>query len=92
MKLRWSLRAKADLDEIRRYIASDNADAARKHLARIRDSARRAAEFPQAGSRLPELDRDDVRQVFVGNYRIVYQIGGDVQIVTVFEGHRLFRP
>ena len=34
---------------------------------------------------------DDLREVFVRTYRIVYRIRADeVQVITVFEGHRLF--
>jgi toxin ParE1/3/4 len=37
------------------------------------------------------LDREDVREVFLGSYRIVYRIYPDfIDVITVFEGHRLF--
>ncbi len=39
---------------------------------------------------VPELGRDDVREVFLRSYRIVYRVGEDtVDVLTVFEGHRL---
>lgn len=44
-----------------------------------------------AGRRVPEEGRDDVREVFLGAYRIVYQVNPKfIDILTVFEGHRLF--
>lgn len=40
---------------------------------------------------MPELNREDVREVFLGSYRIVYRIYPDfIDVITVFEGHRLF--
>lgn len=43
-----------------------------------------------AGRKVPEIDRQDVREVFVRNYRIVYRIlESEVHILTVFEGHKL---
>ncbi len=38
---------------------------------------------------MPELRRADIREVFVGTYRLVYQVQADaVLVLTVFEGHR----
>jgi len=50
-------------------------------------------EFPQSGRVVPELDREDVREVIRGTYRIVYRYrsaAAEAQILTVFHGARLF--
>ncbi len=91
MKLRWTRRARRDLVEIARYIERDKPEAARRWVARLRQRAGAAAELPQAGRRVPEVARDDIREVLVRSYRIVYLIDAEtVWILTVFEGHRLF--
>jgi hypothetical protein len=37
------------------------------------------------------LAREDVREVLLRRYRIVYRLGEQrLEILTVFEGHRLF--
>ncbi len=42
-----------------------------------------------ADRRVPEIMREDVREILVRNYRIVYKIDGKVVwIVTVFVGHQ----
>ncbi len=90
MKLRWSDHARRDLIAIGRYIARDNPDAARDWIEQLRERARLAAENPHAGRVVPELGREDVREVFLRSYRIVYGVGEDaVDVLTVFEGHRL---
>ncbi len=90
MKLRWTDHARRDLLAIGRYIARDNPQAARRWSERLRERARQAAENPLAGRVVPELGRDDVREVFLRSYRIVYRVGEDtVDVLTVFEGHRL---
>ncbi|HEX9725994.1 MAG TPA: type II toxin-antitoxin system RelE/ParE family toxin [Vicinamibacteria bacterium] len=90
MKLRWSDRARQDLKEIGRFIARDSRDAARKWVSRLRRRAIKAAAIPQAGRIVPEFGKPDIREVLLGNYRIVYQMTGKtVTILTVFEGHRL---
>jgi plasmid stabilization system protein ParE len=53
------------------------------------DEARLAARQPRAGRVVPEVGREDVREVLVGNYRIVYEVrSAEIRILTVFEGHR----
>lgn len=91
MRVRWTQRATQDLRDIGDYIAQDSPEAARRWVARLKTRARDAAPFPFAGRRVPEEDRDDVREVFLGAYRIVYQVYPEfIDILTVFEGHRLF--
>ena len=92
MKLRWADHARRDLLAIGRYIARDNPPAARRSVELLREGARQAAENPLAGRVVPELGRDDVREVFLRSYRIVYRVGEEaVDVLTVFEGHRLLR-
>jgi len=92
MKLRWTLRARRDLEEIGTYISRDSPAAARRWIERLRDRARKAAQAPQAGRVVPEIERENVREVLLRSYRIVYRVGRDfIEVLTVFEGHRLLR-
>ncbi len=91
MKLVWTLRSQNDLVEIGEFISKDKPAAARKWVEKIRDQARVAKEMPMAGRKVPEIGRDDIREVFVKSYRIVYLVkANSIEILTVFEGHRLF--
>jgi hypothetical protein len=39
---------------------------------------------------VPEIGRDDIREVLLRSYRIVYAIReGEIRVLTVFEGHRM---
>ncbi len=90
MKLRWTGRGRRDLIEIGRYIARDKPEAARRWVDRLRKHARAAAKHPNSGRQVPEIGLDNVREVLVGNYRIVYEIHKtEIRVLTVFEGHRL---
>ena len=87
--LSWSLRARADLLEIGDYIALDDPAAAERWVARLIAATEKAARLPNACRRVPELARDDLREVLVRAYRIVFRVTATkVVVLTVFEGHR----
>ena len=91
MKLFWTETAKQDLLSIGKYIAIDNPAAAKRWVQRLRERARNALDAPLAGRLVPELSREDIRELIVGNYRIVYQVFADrLVVLTVFEGHQFF--
>ena len=73
--------------EIVGRIARDDLVVALEWGQRITDRAVAAARMPRSGRKVPELDRDDIREVFVGRYRIVYRIERTmILVVSVFEG------
>jgi addiction module RelE/StbE family toxin len=91
MRLRWAEQAVQDLDGIRRYIERDAPHYARLTVERIVHGVARLEAFPESGRVVPELARTDVREVIIGEYRIVYQLESDaVTILTVFRSSRLF--
>lgn len=90
-RLRWSRRAEADLVGIDEYISADDPVAAARWVDKLTERARKAALMPYAGRVVPEFRMEALREVLVRTYRIVYRIRGkEVQVITVFEGHRLF--
>src|SRR5207247_2646187 len=92
MKLRWTARARRDLFVIGRHIACDDPVAARRWVDRLRARARAAAQHPLAGRMVPEVVRRDIREVLLGNYRLVYRVRRkQIEMLTVSEGHRLLR-
>ncbi len=84
-------RALADLEAIGDFIAADHPAAAERWVAKLLSLAESAARMPMAGRRVPELGRDDVREIIHRTYRIVYRVSeGRIEVLTVFEGHRRF--
>jgi plasmid stabilization system protein ParE len=87
----WTDRALSDLEAVGDFIAADNPRAAERWVGLLMATAERAAGAPIAGRRVPELGRDEVREIFKRTYRIVYRVMSDrIEILTVFEGHRRF--
>ena len=63
----------------------------KKWSERLRKRARNALDAPYSGRKVPELSKDDIRELIEGNYRIVYQVFENrLVVLTVFESHRLF--
>ena len=90
MRLLWSKRALAGLSEIQDYIAADSPERAKAVIERLAERAGTLLQFPHLGRRVPELRTSGFREFIEGNYRIVYRPApGSIEIVTVFEGHRL---
>ena len=89
MAVEWSARARTDLRELHRYIAQDSLHYARRFVERIFKAVDTLAEHPQIGRKVPEADRDDIRELIFQNYRIIYRIEPRlVYIVTVLHGSR----
>ena len=94
LAISWSHRARNDLIAIGEYIAADNPSAAGRWIERLISAVERASRLPLSGRIVPEYsDRQDLREVLVRNYRIVYRVGPHtLEVLTIFEGHRLFPP
>jgi len=87
----WSQRARRDLLEIGDFIAHDKPGAAARLVSRITDMIERVVHFPAAGRVVPEVGRDDIREVILDKYRIVYRLrDNEITVLTVFRSHRLF--
>lgn len=65
----WSPRAAADLEAICEFIARDSEYYAQLVAQRIVAIVEATADFPDAGSIVPEFDDPDVREKFVHRYR-----------------------
>ena len=87
----WTDFALRDLERIDDYIAQDNPIAAERWVQKLVATAETAATAPLTGRVVPEKRRDDIREVLLRRYRIVYLVRDSrIDILTVFEGHKLF--
>ena len=89
-RLIWSKAARADLNGIRRTIASDSPRNAERVAVRIVEVTRRLEQFPLSGRIVPTDARGERREIIVRPYRVIYRIDRDVvRILTVVHGARL---
>ena len=89
-RLVWTEQAVADLEGIREFIARDSPRYAEIVVLRLVEAAERLRQFPRSGRVVPELGREDVREVLWGTYRLVYRVAAEeAQVLTVFRASRL---
>jgi plasmid stabilization system protein ParE len=70
----WTETAWRDLEHTADYIAEDSPGYAAAFVQRIRDHARALDEFAHRGRIVPELREPTVRELLLGNYRLLYEI------------------
>lgn len=88
-KVVWTEHALRDLEKIDSYIARDSPAAATRWIRKLLATAATVGAAPNSGRIVPEKAREDVREVLLRTYRIVYRIRDDrIDILTVFEGHK----
>jgi plasmid stabilization system protein ParE len=89
-EIRWTLQALDDVEAISDYIARDSAHYAQLFVNKIFDAAKMIEIFPESGRVVPEISRQNIREVILGNYRIIYRIRpGLAEILTVYHSARL---
>jgi toxin ParE1/3/4 len=66
--------AKTDLRRVHAFIAKDSRVSARRMVARIKKAVERLKRFPGSGAQVHEWDRPDLREVLVGNYRVIHHL------------------
>ncbi len=92
-KLNLSEEAKADLAEIKTYIAQElgSPDAAKNTVRRITKDMRLLRDYPAAGAPLSSVaeKESDYRFLVSGNYLVFYRVRGtDVYVDRVMYGRR----
>ncbi|MEI6442313.1 MAG: type II toxin-antitoxin system RelE/ParE family toxin [Nostocales cyanobacterium ELA583] len=76
-------RAVADLEDIVRYIALYNPEAARNLGQKLLKKTKELSQFPMKGQKVPEFNDPCIRQLTLKPYRIVYRIEEDKKQISI---------
>ncbi|MGA2073075.1 MAG: type II toxin-antitoxin system RelE/ParE family toxin [Terriglobia bacterium] len=88
-QVRWTPQAADDLESICLFIARDSAQLAVVFADRVLRATDRLASYPWLGRVVPELGAEDIREIIVGSYRIIYRLRKDaVHLLTLHHGAR----
>ncbi len=87
--VRWAGCARSDLRVAVEYIRKDSPRSAQEFLSRTLETARSLRDLPERGRTVPELSDPDVHEVFVGRYRLLFEIHStEIWIMRLIHGSR----
>ncbi len=85
----WTAPARDGLDEVLAYIAEDSPEAAERVLGVVLDVAESLTVFSHRGRVVPEIGDENIREVFVYSYRMIYEaLAPEVRILAFLHGAR----
>ena len=93
VEIRWTAQAADDLEAIAEFIASDSPHYASLFCIEVLAAVERLAIFPDRGRIVPEWSDPSIRELILGNYRIIYRRRGEiVELLSVYHSSRLLDP
>jgi len=89
--VKWSVPARNDLKQIHDYISNDSRYYARIVIQEIVAKTGTLTDFPEIGRVVPEISDQNIRELIVYSYRLVYEISsGGIEILAIIHGRRDF--
>jgi toxin ParE1/3/4 len=86
VEITWSEDARENLIDIYDFISKDSVHYANKQILLITNRVKILQSFPLSGKHVPEIKKDNVRELVEGNYRIVYEIFSE-HAITILAVH-----
>ena len=80
VRINWTFQAKDDLKNIAEYISKDSKRYAKFQVTRLKTRTRILKTQTRSGKIVPEINRENIRELIEGNYRIIYKIVQENQI------------
>lgn len=85
MSLRWTRKARQDLERVYAFMAPLDPERALFIVGVLIKGAERLSELPRVGERLRRYTRREVRRVFVGDYELRYELrGSDIVVLRLW--------
>lgn len=93
LNVKWSDITLQRIYEIADYIAKEAPQAAIKWTEELFEQEKIIRELPFAGRMVPEVRNENVRELLVGNYRLIYKVfKKDIYILTVKSQRQVLNP
>jgi toxin ParE1/3/4 len=89
----WTIQSIEDIESIADYIARDSEKYAQVQVQEFFEAAKTLEGFPKAGRLVPEINDNNIREIIVGFYRLIYRIRNKdrIEILTVYHSNRLLK-
>lgn len=88
----FTAEAVRDIEEVHAYIAQDSTRYADRQVQLFYEEAERLANFPRSGRMVPEIEHFKVRELIIGNYRMMYRLveSDIVEVMIIHHAKRRF--
>jgi len=92
-EVRWTPQETEDLESIAAFITQDSPHYAGLFVLNVIRRVELLKTFPRRGRVVPETNSEQIRELLMGNYRIVYRFRDNLaEILTIYHGSRLLNP
>jgi toxin ParE1/3/4 len=93
VKINWTELSISDLKSIYDYISQDSKRYASLTINKIYNRAQLLIEQPQIGRIVPEFNDPNIRELIIGNYRLVYKLLDEysLDILRIYNSARLLK-
>lgn len=81
MKIIWTKSAVVNLENIKNYISQDSTYYAIEFTEKIIGAVEKLNAFPRLGREVPEIRKENIREIIYGNYRILYRV--DIEVLYI---------
>jgi addiction module RelE/StbE family toxin len=89
-KLIWSEEALEDIESIATYIEKDSPVYAKSVVSKFFEKVELLPDFQKMGRIVPEINQENIRELFIYSYRLIYKIETEnIVIIAVVHGRRL---
>jgi toxin ParE1/3/4 len=89
-QVRWTPQAADDLEAVCLFIARDSPRLAAAFADRVLRATDRLESFPRSGRIVPELGIENIKEILVAGYRVIYRVRDDaVHLLAVHHGARV---
>lgn len=92
MRIIWSPLSVERVEEIYEYISNDNHSTAKKFINKIFNKVETLTKYPRRGRKVPEANREEIREVFLGEYRIIYRVEKSKIIILTIRNFNQLLP
>jgi addiction module RelE/StbE family toxin len=92
-EIRWTDQSLIDIENIAEFISKDSERYASIQVERFFEETEILKTFPQSGRIVPEINNKHIREIILGNYRIIYRIfsASKIDIITVHHSSKLIK-
>lgn len=92
MRILWSPLAVERLEDIYEYIAKHNISASQDLIESIFNKVESLLDNSERGRRVPEIDKENIRELFEAEYRIIYRIENKKIFVLTIRNFKQLLP